>query len=81
MVNPAGMNYGDASDTCIQCHSQGRPSADPIEGKHYDWPVGYDAGQSRLSDYWKLESVDLGNGFAGQRFCAKGDVHARHHLF
>jgi hypothetical protein len=54
------MNYVDGSDTCIQCHSQGRPVKDPIEGRHYDRPVGYDAGRNRLSDYWKLETVDLG---------------------
>ena len=28
-----------ANDTCIQCHSQGRPLKNPIEGKYYDWPV------------------------------------------
>jgi len=60
IVNPAAMNYVDASDTCIQCHSQGRPARDPIEGKHYDWPVGYNAGRNRLADYWRLETVDLG---------------------
>ena len=60
IVNPAGMNYVDAADTCIQCHSQGRPLTDPIDSKHYDWPVGYDAGRNHLRDYWKLEQVDLG---------------------
>jgi predicted CXXCH cytochrome family protein len=60
IVNPAGMNYVDASDSCIQCHSQGRPLTDPIDGKHYDWPVGYDTGRNHLRDYWKLEQVDLG---------------------
>jgi hypothetical protein len=60
IVNPAGMNYVDAGDTCILCHSQGRPLTDPIDGKHYDWPVGYDAGRNHLRDYWKLEQVDLG---------------------
>jgi predicted CXXCH cytochrome family protein len=60
IVNPAAMNYVDANDTCIQCHSQGRPVGDPIDGKHYDWPVGYDAGRNHLRDHWKLEEVDLG---------------------
>src|SRR2546430_7361248 len=23
--------------SCIQCHSQGRPLKNPIEGKYYDW--------------------------------------------
>jgi hypothetical protein len=55
IVDPAGMNYVDAGDTCIQCHSQGRPLTDPIDGKHYDWPVGYDTGRNHLRDYWKLE--------------------------
>jgi predicted CXXCH cytochrome family protein len=59
ILNPAALNYVAASDTCIQCHSQGRPVTDPIEGKHYDWPVGYNVGLN-LSDYWKLEEVTLG---------------------
>ena len=29
------------NDTCIQCHSQGRPQPiNPIAGKYYDWPTG-----------------------------------------
>jgi mono/diheme cytochrome c family protein len=36
IVNPARMDYVAASDTCIQCHSQGRPLTIPIEGKYYD---------------------------------------------
>ena len=59
ILNPAAMNYVAASDTCIQCHSQGRPVTDPIEGQHYDWPVGYHVGLN-LRDYWKLEEVNLG---------------------
>lgn len=31
----------------------------PIEGKYYDWPVGYHAGL-KLADYWKLEDHTLG---------------------
>ena len=30
-----------ANDTCIQCHSQGQPLTNPIDGKAYDWPVGF----------------------------------------
>ena len=41
IVNPARLDYVQANDTCIQCHSQGRPLNNPIEGKYYDWPVGY----------------------------------------
>ena len=48
-----------ASDTCIQCHSQGQPLKNPIEGKYYDWPVGFDVGEN-LKDYWKLEEHKLG---------------------
>jgi len=59
ILNPSHMNYVAATDTCIQCHSQGRPPTTPIEGKYYDWPVGYQVG-GRLQDYWKLEERSLG---------------------
>jgi predicted CXXCH cytochrome family protein len=59
IFNPSHMNYVAASDTCIQCHSQGRPLTVPIEGKYYDWPVGYQVG-GKLQDYWKLEERSLG---------------------
>jgi predicted CXXCH cytochrome family protein len=59
IVNPAHMDYVAASDTCIQCHSQGQPLSNPIEGKYYDWPVGYHVGL-RLQDFWKLEGHTLG---------------------
>jgi predicted CXXCH cytochrome family protein len=59
IVNPARMDYVAASDTCIQCHSQGRPLTIPIEGKYYDWPVGYRVGL-RLQDFWRLEEHKLG---------------------
>jgi len=59
ILSPARMDYVQASDTCIQCHSQGRPLTDPIEGQHYDWPVGYQVG-SNLRDFWKLEEHTLG---------------------
>jgi predicted CXXCH cytochrome family protein len=57
--NPARMDYVNASDTCIQCHSQGRPPMNPIEGKYYDWPVGFHVGL-KLQDYWQLEEHKLG---------------------
>jgi predicted CXXCH cytochrome family protein len=57
--NPARTDYVHANDTCIQCHSQGRPPTDPIEGKHYDWPVGYHVGLN-LRDFWQLEEHTLG---------------------
>ena len=59
ILNPAHTDYVAANDTCIQCHSQGRPLTIPIEGKYYDWPVGYRVGL-RLQDFWKLEDHTLG---------------------
>lgn len=59
ILNPAHMDYVGASDTCIQCHSQGQPLSNPIEGKYYDWPVGYRVGL-KLANYWKLEGHTLG---------------------
>ena len=59
ILNPSAMDDVASDDTCIQCHSQGRPRAGLIEGKAYDWPVGYQVGL-RLADYWKLEDITLG---------------------
>lgn len=59
ILNPAKMDYVAANDTCIQCHSQGRPLTNPIEGQYYDWPVGYRVGL-KLSDFWRLEEHKLG---------------------
>ena len=59
ILNPAAMDDVANDDTCIQCHSQGRPRNGMIDGKAYDWPVGYNVGL-RLSDYWKLEDLTLG---------------------
>jgi predicted CXXCH cytochrome family protein len=59
ILNPSQMDDVAASDTCIQCHSQGRPLTTQIEGKAYDWAVGYRVGL-RLADYWKLEDHTLG---------------------
>jgi predicted CXXCH cytochrome family protein len=59
IVNPARLDYVRANDTCIQCHSQGQPLANPIKGKYYDWPVGYDVSKN-LWDFWKLEEHKLG---------------------
>lgn len=57
--NPARMTAAQSNDTCIQCHSQGRPLENPIAGRLYDWPVGYQVGME-LRDYWKLEEHKLG---------------------
>jgi predicted CXXCH cytochrome family protein len=59
ILNPARFDYVHASDTCIQCHSQGRPPKNPIEGKYYDWPVGFHVGLN-LADFWDLEEHKLG---------------------
>ena len=59
IISAARMNSVDANDTCIGCHSQGRPLANPIEGKYYDWPVGYRVGL-KLKDFWQLEEHALG---------------------
>ena len=59
ILNPAKMDYVAANDACIQCHSQGRPPTNPIDGKYFDWPVGYRVGL-RLKDYWTLEEHKLG---------------------
>jgi predicted CXXCH cytochrome family protein len=59
IVNPARLDFVRANDVCIQCHSQGRPKANPIAGKYYDWPVGFEVGH-RLSELWSLEEHQLG---------------------
>lgn len=59
IMNPAKMDSVAENDTCIACHSQGRPLQNQIEGRYYDWPVGYRTGL-RLQDFWKLESCTLG---------------------
>ena len=59
ILNPAEMDDFASDDSCIQCHSQGRPRAGLIDGKAYDWPVGYHVGL-HLADFWKLEDNTLG---------------------
>jgi len=59
IVNPSRLKYVDATDTCIQCHSQGQPLTTASPGKAYDWPVGFDMGK-HLNDFWKLEEHKLG---------------------
>jgi predicted CXXCH cytochrome family protein len=54
IMNPAKLDYVQANDVCIQCHSQGKPLENPIEGRYYDWPVGFHVGM-RLADFWQLE--------------------------
>jgi predicted CXXCH cytochrome family protein len=59
IVNAARLNYVDATNTCVQCHSQGRPLTPQSAGKAYDWPVGFEMGK-HLDDYWQLEDHKLG---------------------
>jgi predicted CXXCH cytochrome family protein len=59
IVNPAKLDYVHANDVCIQCHSQGQPLKNPINGKYYDWPVGFHVGM-KLEGFWKLEEHKLG---------------------
>ena len=59
IVNPSRLDAIASTDSCIQCHSQGQPLANPIEGRYYDWPVGYRVDR-RLQDFWKLENCRLG---------------------
>ena len=55
IIDPARLDYVHANDTCIQCHSQGRPPGNPIAGTYYDWPVGFHMGLN-LADFWNLET-------------------------
>ena len=59
IVNPETLDFVRGNDVCIQCHSQGRPLNNPINGKYYDWPVGFLPGQ-RLADHWRLEELKPG---------------------
>jgi predicted CXXCH cytochrome family protein len=59
IVNPAKLDFVRANDTCIQCHSQGRPPKNPFEGQYYDWPVGFHQGGD-LKEFWELEEHKLG---------------------
>jgi predicted CXXCH cytochrome family protein len=59
ILDPARFDYVQATDTCIQCHSQGQPLKNPIGGKYYDWPVGFHVGL-KLADFWQLEEHKLG---------------------
>jgi predicted CXXCH cytochrome family protein len=60
ITNPARLDTVQATNICIQCHSQGQPLSNPINGKYYDWPVGFQVGEGDLKDFWKLEENKLG---------------------
>ena len=59
IVNPAMLDAIQGNNVCIQCHSQGRPLKNPIEGTYYDWPVGFQVGLD-LKNFWQLEEHRLG---------------------
>jgi predicted CXXCH cytochrome family protein len=59
IVNPARIGVVDGVNVCLQCHSQGQPLQKPIDGKYYDWAVGYRPGL-KLQDFWMLEEHKLG---------------------
>ncbi|MDH3440502.1 MAG: multiheme c-type cytochrome [Gammaproteobacteria bacterium] len=59
VVNPARLDHVRGNDVCIQCHSQGQPLSNPINGLYFDWPVGYQPGE-RLAEYWRFEEHHLG---------------------
>ena len=59
IVNPARLSSNRANDVCIQCHSQGKPLANPIAGKYFDWPVGFEVTKN-LGDFWEMEEHKLG---------------------
>lgn len=54
IVNPARLDTVQSTNVCMQCHSQGQPITNPINGKYYDWPVGFQVGMD-LKNFWKLE--------------------------
>jgi predicted CXXCH cytochrome family protein len=59
IVNPARLDTVQATNVCMQCHTQGQPLNNPINGRYYDWPVGFEVGKD-LKDFWKLEEHKLG---------------------
>lgn len=59
IIDPARLDYVRANDTCIQCHSQGEPIANPFGGQYYDWPVGFHMGLE-LKNFWHLDTPRLG---------------------
>jgi predicted CXXCH cytochrome family protein len=72
VLNPAHMDYVDANNSCIQCHSEGKPTANPHEGRYFDWPVGYNVGL-KLQDFWVLDEHALGDTSA--LYFADGTAH------
>ncbi len=59
IVNPARLNSMQAVNVCMQCHSEGQPLSNPINGKYWGWPVGFEVGKD-LKNFWKLEEFKAG---------------------
>jgi predicted CXXCH cytochrome family protein len=59
IINPARLDSARSVDLCVQCHSQGQPRTNPINGQYYDWAVGFRPGLD-LKDFWDLEEHKLG---------------------
>jgi len=86
---PSRMDYVAASDTCIQCHSQGRTLQSLIDGKYFGVcarrPIegllearGTQAGGNHLHAFSRRHGAQESD--AGQRLRHELDVHARSHL-
>ena len=73
IVNPATLEGTSGTDVCVQCHSQGQPLSNPIEGRYFDWPVGFQVGAGALADFWHLEEHKLGE--TGFNYFADGTAH------
>ena len=74
IINPESLDSFVANDVCVQCHSQGRPTKNPIEGRVYDWPVGYRVGLA-LKDFWRLEAHTPGETERSPLLLADGSAH------
>ena len=59
IVNPARLDTVQATNVCMQCHTEGQPLVNPVNGKYWAWAVGFDVGRD-LKDFWKLEEHKLG---------------------
>jgi len=59
IFNPGRADPVHSTETCMQCHTQGQPLTNPIEGRYYDWPVGFRVGLN-LTDFWRLEESEPG---------------------
>jgi predicted CXXCH cytochrome family protein len=59
IINPARLTSMQAVNVCMQCHSEGQPLSNPINGKYWGWAVGFEVGKD-LKNFWKLEEFKPG---------------------